>query len=135
MPGLEKSLYFATESVMFIGKIKFNMFKGNDPVVFMDAGDGCHFPLNRYRNNKTGRFIGRCPFRRCQTTLARAVFQLVNGYVQPEDDVHHICDNVWCINPNHLKLFNGIEHSRFHSNGNRHAVKERVYIFNCGALS
>ena len=97
---------------MRVGKIHINKHGNSSPVIFIDAGDGCLFCLNRYRS-RTGRFLSR-HHTKGSINLSRIIYEIKFGELSNKFDIHHKCKNKWCINIDHLEPLKKTDHRKLH---------------------
>lgn len=45
----------------------------------------------------------------------RVVYSIIKEHVSPELDLHHICENHHCVNPDHLLPLTRKQHGEAHS--------------------
>ena len=44
----------------------------------------------------------------------RVAYEQANGPIPPKHDIHHLCENPSCVNPDHLVALTRREHKRLH---------------------
>lgn len=42
----------------------------------------------------------------------KMIYEACLGYLPEEHEIHHVCENRWCVNPNHMQVMHRLEHSK-----------------------
>lgn len=105
------------------------------PLRFVTNDDGCMMCISHEHDKAKGYFklTRRVDGVAKNFRMHRYLYELANGPVPSDYDVHHTCENTSCLNVDHMEPIDRVTHSAMHGNLDMWRANESRY--RCDAIA